>query len=360
MIDQRENEIRQRLFNLPLSEGLVLKENYLKAIHIDAEAIHIHCQFGFPFGPLKAHFIEKMKAALAPIMENFSGCIEIQLTCQIEHHRIQHGLKGIREIKNIIAVGSGKGGVGKSTTAVNLAITAAKLGARVGILDADIYGPSLPELMGSHEEPVVEKKRLQPIEKFGLQLMSIGNLVDTQAAMVWRGPMVSSALQQMLNDTLWHDLDYLFIDLPPGTGDIQLTLAQKVPLSGAVIVTTPQDLALLDVRRAIKMFEKVNVPILGVIENMSTFICPNCQHESHLFGHGGGEKISEEMQATFLGKLPLDLNIRMATEAHVPITQQSPHCPISQIYQKITVKLLADLSQKAKDYASKFPKITVV
>jgi ATP-binding protein involved in chromosome partitioning len=225
----------------------------------------------------------------------------------------------IPSIKNIIAIASGKGGVGKSTTAVNLALAMSKEGARVGILDADIYGPSQPLMLGVTEQPEVKDKKISPILKHGIQSMSIGYLVDDKAAMVWRGPMVSAALQQLLNDTLWDNVDYLVIDLPPGTGDIQLTLAQKIPVNGAVIVTTPQDLALLDARRAYEMFRKVNVPVLGVVENMSLHTCSQCGHQESIFGEGGGKRLAEQYGLDFLGALPLDIQIREQTIRKVKI-----------------------------------------
>ncbi len=309
-----------------------------------------------PLGRFDAQLSEKIKLRLQPIAPH----LQIAFNIQIQSHRVQAGLQGVRAIKNIIAVGSGKGGVGKSTVALNLALATQRLGARVGILDADIYGPSLPLLTGNATTPVLTpEKRLEPIIAFGLQCMSIGNLVDTDAAMIWRGPMVSQALQQMLNDTLWSDLDYLFIDLPPGTGDIQLTLAQKVPLSGAVIVTTPQDLALVDAHRAIKMFEKVQVSLLGIVENMSVFICPHCHTHTSLFGTGGGARLSQQDDVPLLGHIPLDLALKEATESHLPITYQHPEHPISQAFEAIAFLMVTQLAAKEKNYAHHFSHIAV-
>lgn len=254
-------------------------------------------------------------------------------------------------VKNIIAVASGKGGVGKSTTAVNLALALAAEGARVGILDADIYGPSQPQMLGVGQQrpQVVEvdgKQMMRPIEAHGIQSISMGYLVTEQTPMVWRGPMVSGALQQLLSQTQWDRVDYLIVDMPPGTGDIQLTLSQKVPVTGAVIVTTPQDIALLDAQKGIEMFRKVKVPVLGVVENMAVHICSNCGHEEHLFGAGGGERIARDYDTELLGALPLDLSIRETTDGGEPVVASDPDGAISQSYRAIARKLGAGLWQR--------------
>jgi len=273
---------------------------------------------------------------------------------------VQKGVEPIKGIKNIIAVASGKGGVGKSTTAVNLALALSAEGANVGILDADIYGPSQPRMLGVHGKPESKDgKTLEPMTSYHLQAMSIGFLVDEETPMIWRGPMVTQALQQLLKDTNWTDLDYLIIDLPPGTGDIQLTLAQQVPVSGAVIVTTPQDIALLDARKGLKMFQKVEVPVLGVIENMSTHICSQCGHEEHIFGAGGGTKMAEQYDVNFLGSLPLDIRIREETDNGKPTVVAEPESRIAQTYREIARRAAAKLSLQAKNYAAKFPKIVI-
>ncbi len=269
---------------------------------------------------------------------------------------IKHsGLPNIPNVKNIIAVASGKGGVGKSTVSVNLALALLAEGARVGILDADIYGPSQPLMLGIHEHPQTEDQKLLPIIRHGLQSMSIGYLVDESTPMVWRGPMVTRALQQLLMDTKWDALDYLVIDLPPGTGDIQLTLAQKIPITGAVIVTTPQDLALLDARRAIEMFQKVHVPILGIVENMSMHTCSSCGHDEAIFGEGGGERIAEEYKTELLARLPLLKAIRSHTDAGTPTVVADPQSPVTTLYRGIASRLITVL--KAQYRA--FPKIVV-
>lgn len=261
-------------------------------------------------------------------------------------------------LNQIIAIASGKGGVGKSTTAVNLALALHQEGARVGILDADIYGPSQPLMLGVTERPEIKDKKISPIVRHGIQSMSIGYLVDDKAAMVWRGPMVSAALQQLLNDTLWDNLDYLIIDLPPGTGDIQLTLAQKIPVSGAIVVTTPQDLALLDARRAYEMFHKVNVPVLGVVENMSTHVCSHCGHEEPIFGKGGGERLAKQYGLDFLGALPLDIHIREQTDSGKPTVVADPDGKNAKIYREIARKVKDKLTQ-AKENVGVFPKIII-
>jgi len=250
--------------------------------------------------------------------------------------------------------------VGKSTTAVNLALALAVEGAKVGVLDADIYGPSQPRMLGINGKPESKDgKTLEPMEGYGLQAMSIGFLIDEETPMIWRGPMVTQALEQLLNDTNWADLDYLVVDLPPGTGDTQLTLAQKVPVSGAVIVTTPQDIALLDARKGLKMFEKVEVPVLGIVENMSTHICSNCGHEEHIFGSGGGASMANQYHVDLLGSLPLDIRIREETDGGKPTVVAEPEARISQIYREIARKTAAKLSLQAKDYAAKFPNIVI-
>ena len=279
---------------------------------------------------------------------------------KILSHKVQPGLQGIPGVKNIIAIGSGKGGVGKSTVSANLAIALAQAGAKVGLLDADIYGPSQPLIMGAAEAPSSEdKKTINPLLRHGVKIMSIGYLVDTKTPMIWRGPMVSGALQQLLNDTRWGELDYLILDLPPGTGDIQLTMSQKIPVSGAVVVTTPQELSLLDARRAIGMFNKVQIPVLGIVENMSVYECPHCHHADTIFGEHGADTLAKEFNAVVLGKLPLDKSIRADADAGTPTVAAHPESSIAHCYHKIALALAARLSLQAKSYTSKFPKIVI-
>lgn len=269
-------------------------------------------------------------------------------------------MKSFPNIKHIIAIASGKGGVGKSTTAVNLAIAMAQEGVRTGILDADIYGPSQPLMLGVTQPPNVKnQKSLLPVLAHGVQSMSIGYLIDENTPMVWRGPMVSMALQQLLQDTLWDNVDYLIIDLPPGTGDIQLTLAQKIPVSGAVIVTTPQDLALMDARRAYEMFNKVQVPVLGIIENMSIHICSQCGHQEPIFGEGGGQQLAEKYGIELLGSLPLDIQIREQTDGGTPTVMADPNGPIALLYHEIAKQIMAKLSLQTTESSGKFPTIEI-
>jgi ATP-binding protein involved in chromosome partitioning len=343
----------------PYLENDLVSANCVKDIAIDGDKVKVQIGLGFP----AAGYVDELTAKLKEKIEALEGVAgaEIEVSSSIVSHAAQKGVKHIKGVKNIIAVASGKGGVGKSTTSVNLALALAAEGATVGVLDADIYGPSQPRMLGlSDKKPdSPDGKTLEPIVNYGVQSMSIGYLIDEDTPMIWRGPMVTQALEQLLNDTNWREVDYLVIDLPPGTGDTQLTLAQKVPVSGAVIVTTPQDIALLDARKAYKMFEKVEVPVLGVVENMSIHICSKCGHEEHIFGEGGGQKMAEEYNVDFLGALPLDITIREEADAGKPTVAAEPEGRIAQIYREIARRTAAKLSQKAKDYSAKFPKIVI-
>ena len=284
----------------------------------------------------------------------------VQFHTRVVAHAAQRGVALLPKVKNIVAVASGKGGVGKSTTAVNLALALAAEGASVGILDADIYGPSLPTMMGVSNRPEsADGKTMDPLENYGVQLMSIGLLVDPDQAMVWRGPMATQALDQLLRQTNWRELDYLIVDMPPGTGDIQLTLSQRVPLTGAVIVTTPQDIALLDARKGIKMFEKVGVPILGIVENMAVHVCSQCGHAEHIFGEGGGQRMASEYGMDYLGALPLDINIRLQVDSGKPTVVADANGKVAEIYKDMARRLAAKIAEKAKDFSSKFPTITI-
>lgn len=264
-------------------------------------------------------------------------------------HKVQKGLSPHARIRNVIAVGSGKGGVGKSTTSVNLAIALQQLGARVGVLDADIYGPSVPAMLGLSGRPESpDNKTIEPLRAFGVEAMSIGFLIEEDSPMIWRGPMATQALTQLFNDTLWDNLDFLLIDLPPGTGDIQLTLSQKIPVAGAVIVTTPQDIATLDARKALKMFEKVEVPVLGIIENMAVHTCSNCGHIEHLFGDGGGQRMAEQYGVPLLGSLPLDINIREQGDAGTPIVAAAPESAAAQAYLAAARRMVEELGKRPR------------
>ncbi len=330
----------------------------VKAIVIDGTNVSVKIELGYP----AKSTIDTLKTELEQHLKTLAGVenVSVEVTVKIVSHAVQQALKPHAHIKNIIAVASGKGGVGKSTTAVNLALALASEGATVGILDADIYGPSIPTMLGLSGFPDSEdKKTMMPKIAYGIQTMSIGYLVEADQAMIWRGPMVTNALQQLLRDTNWKDLDYLIIDLPPGTGDIQLTLAQQIPVSGAVIVTTPQDIALIDAQRGLGMFAKVNVPVLGIVENMSLHICSECGHEEAIFGTGGGAVMAEANKVDFLGALPLDIAIRLNADSGRPTVVADPDSRAAQIYQQIARKTAAKLALRAKDFSSKFPNIVV-
>ena len=330
----------------------------VKHIAIDNDKLNIQLELGFPnaryVAALKDRLIEKL------LQQDGVSQIEIDVQTTILAHGVQKNLQPLPNIKNIIAVASGKGGVGKSTTAANLALALHADGAQTGLLDADIYGPSQTRMLGMQGQPTSpDNKHMEPLRPHGIQAMSIGLLVDEEAPMIWRGPMVTRALQQLLQETLWQNLDYLIIDLPPGTGDIQLTLAQQIPVSGAVIVTTPQDIALLDARKALKMFEKVAVPVLGIIENMSMHICSQCGHVESIFGSGGGQQMAQDYQAPLLGALPLDISIREQADGGAPSVVSDPTSKIAQEYIDIARKMTAKLSLLGKDYAARFPNIVV-
>ena len=327
-------------------------------IRIDGNNVALDIVLGYPaqtvFDQIQTLVADKLKT-LPGI-----GNVSVKVTSKIAAHSVQRGVQLIPNVKNIIAVASGKGGVGKSTTAVNLALALAAEGAQVGLLDADIYGPSQPQMLGITARPESKDgKSMEPLERYGIQAMSIGFLIDMDTPMVWRGPMVTGALEQLLRETNWRSLDYLVIDLPPGTGDIQLTLSQKVPVTGAVIVTTPQDIALLDARKGLKMFEKVGVPIVGIVENMSTHICSKCGHEEHIFGAGGGEQMCKDYNVELLGSLPLDIKIREQADGGMPTVVAEPDGKIAAVYRQIARRTAVKLSEYGLDHSSKFPNIVI-
>ncbi len=303
-----------------------------------------------------------MRKALVAAAKSVAGVdnVSVNIQTKVIAHAVQRGVQLMPNVKNIVAVASGKGGVGKSTTTVNLALALAAEGARVGILDADIYGPSQPMMMGIEGRPEsADGKTMEPLENYGVQVISIGFLIDKDEAMIWRGPMATQALEQLLRQTNWKDLDYLLVDMPPGTGDIQLTLSQRVPMTGAVIVTTPQDIALLDARKGIKMFDKVGVPILGIVENMAVYCCPNCGHTEHIFGADGGKNMAAEYGTDHLGSLPLNMGIRVQADSGMPTVVADPDGEVAGIYKAVARQVALKIAAKAKDFSSKFPSIKI-
>ncbi|WP_323120955.1 iron-sulfur cluster carrier protein ApbC [Burkholderia alba] len=330
----------------------------IRNVAIDGDAVTVDVVLGYP---AKSQF-DATRERLAAALVTVPGVRDarVNVSQEIVAHTVQRGVKLLPNVKNIVAVASGKGGVGKSTTAVNLALALASEGASVGILDADIYGPSLPTMLGIHGRPdSPDNQSMNPMTGHGLQANSIGFLIEEDNPMVWRGPMATSALEQLLRQTNWRELDYLIVDMPPGTGDIQLTLAQRVPVTGAVIVTTPQDIALLDAKKGLKMFEKVGIPILGIVENMSIHVCSNCGHEEHIFGAGGGARMAQDYGVTVLGSLPLDIAIREQADSGVPTVVADPQGKLAERYRSIARGVAIAIAERAKDMTSKFPSIIV-
>ena len=336
----------------------IVAANSVKDVDIKGDTVFVRIEQGYPSGSYR----EELAAEIKEKLESDAAISKAEITVEqnVSAHTVQKSLKRIEGIKNIVAVASGKGGVGKSTTSVNIALSLAADGATVGMLDADIYGPSQPRMLGLSGQPEsTDGKTLEPMVNYDIKTMSIGFLVEEDTPMIWRGPMVTQALEQLLNDTNWGDLDYLIVDLPPGTGDTQLTLSQKIPVSGAVIVTTPQDIALLDARKGLKMFEKVEVPVLGVVENMSIHICSECGHAEHIFGEGGGKRMADESDVDYLGALPLDISICELADAGTPTVVSQPDSKITALYKDISRTMAARLAAKGKDYSTKFPNIVI-
>jgi ATP-binding protein involved in chromosome partitioning len=330
----------------------------VRAIGVDGDRVSVDLQLGYPAATAHEALAARVRDALQA--EPGIAAATVSVTSRVQVHKVQGQLAPLPNVKNIIVVASGKGGVGKSTVSVNLALALAAEGAKVGILDADIYGPSQPRMLGISGKPQSpDGKSIIPMQAHGLQAMSIGFLVDEETPMIWRGPMVTQAMMQLLNDSRWDALDYLVVDLPPGTGDIQLTLSQKVPVAGAVIVTTPQDIALLDARKALKMFEKVEVPVLGVVENMATHVCSNCGHEEHIFGEGGGQRMADQYDVAYLGSLPLDIRIREQADGGNPTVVAMPESDLAARYREIARNAAGRLSRQPRNKSLGLGKIVV-
>jgi ATP-binding protein involved in chromosome partitioning len=330
----------------------------LKNLHVEGGEVSFDIELGYP---AKSQ-LPGLRKALVAAARSVPGVdnVSVNISTKVIPHSVQRGVQLMPNVKNIVAVASGKGGVGKSTTAANLALALAAEGARVGVLDADIYGPSQPMMLGINRRPESEDgQTMEPLENHGIQVMSIGFLVNQDEAMIWRGPMATQALEQLLRQTNWDDLDYLIVDMPPGTGDIQLTLSQRVPMTGAVIVTTPQDIALIDARKAVTMFDKVGVPILGIVENMAVHICSHCGHAEHIFGEGGGRRYAQEKGIPYLGALPLSMAIREQADSGKPTVVADPDGEAANIYKAVARQVAVKIATKAKDFSAKFPTITV-
>jgi ATP-binding protein involved in chromosome partitioning len=330
----------------------------IKNLAVSDGNVRFDLELGYPAQSQLPGFLEALQAAAKSVAGVTSAMGQGRLN--VVAHAVQRGVQLLPGVKNIVAVASGKGGVGKSTTAANLALALAAEGARVGLLDADIYGPSQPMMMGIEGKPdSLDGKTMEPLENYGVQVMSIGFLVAQDEAMIWRGPMATQALEQLLRQSNWKDLDYLIVDMPPGTGDIQLTVSQRVPMTGAVIVTTPQDIALLDAKKGIKMFEKVGVPILGIVENMAVHVCSNCGHIEHIFGVDGGKKMAAGYGMDYLGALPLAMQIREQADSGRPTVVADPDGEVAGIYKALARKVAVSIAARNKDFSSKFPSITI-
>ncbi|GKT11586.1 MAG: ATP-binding protein involved in chromosome partitioning [Thiomicrorhabdus sp.] len=358
--EELQKSIEQKLVNCldPISQRDLLSIKAISDLQLKKDELKLKVSMPYPCKSLWPSIEQKLKHELCQIDK--VNTLNITFETAIVAHDAQKGVEPLAGIKNIIAIASGKGGVGKSTTSVNLALALQQEGARVGILDADIYGPSLPTMLNIKEKPQsTDGKSMQPLEAYGLQVMSIGVLIEEDSPMIWRGPIVTQTLTQLLKETNWEDLDYLVIDLPPGTGDVQLTLAQKIPVTGAVIVTTPQQVSIIDAKKGLKMFEKVEIPVLGIIENMGTHICSKCQHEEAIFGEHGGQEMAKQYDIEFLGGLPLDKRIREEADRGEPTVTADPNSEIAQRYRTMAHKISGKIGIQKRNYASLFPNIVI-
>lgn len=355
---QNAIETQIKHVQIPFTDQDILELKALKAMHLKGTELTLEINLPFPCRSLWPSIEQNLAHQLKQLKEIELVCVEFGT--EVVAHDVQKGTTPLANIKNIIAIASGKGGVGKSTTAVNLALALQQEGAQVGILDADIYGPSIPTMLNINEKPqTTDGKSMQPLEAYGLQAMSIGALIDEDSPMIWRGPIVTQTLTQLLNETNWDNLDYLIIDLPPGTGDVQLTLAQQIPVTGGVIVTTPQQVSLIDAKKGLKMFQKVEIPVLGIIENMSTHICSNCGHEEAIFGENGGQEMAKKYHVDFLGALPLNKRIREEADQGAPTVTADPSSEIANKYRHMAHQVSAKVGVKKRNYANLFPNIVV-
>ncbi len=365
MSESLQDQIKTRLAAVidPYTQQSLTANNALVSLEVNASTVALKLRKGYPVELVYENLSQLIHQALRDVVFAQRD-LEIEIEQRIISHSVQQGTQAVAGVKNIIAVASGKGGVGKSTVSANLSLALRKAGANVAILDADIYGPSQPRMLGVSGKPdTLPNKMLLPLQSMGIKIMSIGFMIEEDTPMIWRGPMVTQALEQMLRGTSWNndgvEVDYLIIDLPPGTGDIQLTLSQKVPVTGAVIVTTPQDIALLDARKAVKMFEKVSVPIFGVIENMSVHICSQCGHQEAIFGSHGAELMAEQYNLELLGEIPLEMSIREQSDSGKPIVEAFPESDAAAIFVQVALRIAGQLSMTKRDFASKFPNIVV-
>jgi ATP-binding protein involved in chromosome partitioning len=356
-LKERARSILARVVD-PHTERDLVSEGSVKGIGADGDRVSVDLVLGYPARSWHETLAAEVRAALEA--DPAIAAATVSVGTRVVAHKVQKDLTPLPNVRNVVAVASGKGGVGKSTTAVNLALALASEGARVGVLDADIYGPSVPRMLGLSGKPdSPDGHTITPKQSHGVQAMSIGLLIEEDTPMIWRGPMVTQALQQLLSETAWVDLDYLIIDLPPGTGDIQLTLCQRVPVSGAIVVTTPQDIALLDARKGLRMFEKVEVPVLGIVENMAVHVCSKCGHAEHVFGEGGGARMSAQYGVPLLGSLPLDIRIREQADGGTPTVTAEPDSAAARSYREIARRAAARLSLQARNKSLGFPKIVI-
>lgn len=360
MTQQLQETVKRLLSHLvdPYTDQDLVSSGTVQGVGVDGSKVAVDIVLGYPAKSIADELAQRVRETLEA--DSSISAATISVSSRVRPHRVQKELTPLPNVKNILAVASGKGGVGKSTTAANLALALQAEGAKVGLLDADIYGPSIPRMLGVSGKPDSrDGQRIEPKIAHGVQTMSIGFLIDEDTPMIWRGPMVTQALTQLLNETNWVDLDYLIIDLPPGTGDIQLTLCQRVPVSGALIVTTPQDIATLDAKKALKMFEKVEVPVLGIVENMALHTCTQCGHSEHIFGSGGAARMAEQYGVPLLGSLPLDIRIREQADSGTPTVAADPHGALAQAYAEIARRSAAQLSIRARSKSIQFPKIVI-